>query len=709
MRKIFLFIFTIFWLTSFALDVCSRIVNEADVPLPNAIISNSNKMIVTDRLGSFCLNNVSEKEVIKIHLIGYQDQEFKAVSMPEKIILKKQVLSLSGFNFSEVKSDYFLSSNNKSVIDVDDKNSYNNVAEILAQRADMQIDGIGLAGEEQTASLSGFKPRHTLVMLDGIPLNRNGEAFDLSTIPAEIIQNIEISMSHSNKNMGPVININTKHDSKKGSISYRHVFGSFSLDKHVLSFNKSLSNWQFQLLLSKSYSRNDFKYKVPEEWNLPDKYAYRKFNDKKIYDAALGITFQNRFLIIKYKLLFQDYLKKLPGTILNPDLYKNSRQTGDVWRHFVKFLKPVKNYNLKADFSLSKENTTYDNTRLEPPYNSALYSALNTTDQSVFRTTLSTEYLQPGFYFEYGAEYKNELFTYQDEMLPANSISEKKLENYGLFGKTELKKDIYPSIWQLSGSAGWEKSNRFQDFSNWSISPEYTFQTLLDINFGGSISNGFSYPSFLSLYWKGDTQTVGNPQLEPETSLSWQIFSKLILENNFINFAYRKDKIEDMIIWFLEYNSKWKPDNIGEVEITTWEMEAELEILHFLTLNGVYCLTDARNKTKNSDLYGEKIIYTPENKLNLQAKFNHEDFSANINWSRKGKQNYTMDQQSAEQYISAYELLNANCEQQFYWSDLQFTVGIKLNNITNNMYEIYRYIPQPGFNWQLHLSILWNL
>jgi outer membrane receptor protein involved in Fe transport len=68
-----------------------------------------------------------------------------------------------------------------------------------------------------------------------------------------------------------------------------------------------------------------------------------------------------------------------------------------------------------------------------------------------------------------------------------------------------------------------------------------------------------------------------------------------------------------------------------------------------------------------------------------------------------------MDQQSEKQYIPAYDLVNASINYKFNWIGLQFSVGARANNILNKMYEVYRYIPQPGLNWDVNVGVKWEM
>lgn len=687
-----------------AFDVTGRVLNEAETPLPNAVVSTTEKLVITNANGEFWLKNISSQDSVTIHLIGYKNRIFRAEELPQSIVMERQVLPIPGFNVSASNSTLF--SANKTVIRVNDAENFKNAAEIIFQRADLQFQGTSLNGEQQTISLPGFEARHTLVMLDGIILNKSGEAFDIASIPAEIIDNIEICKNSSG--MGLSININTKLNREKVSAVIKHVFGSFGLDKHAFNFNFNGKSWQGAIFLAKSFSRNDFKYKVDSDWNIPKKFYRRKFNDKEIYDLNLNLKSFHNFVNLDYKLIFQDYFKKLPGTILNPDLFENSRQFGQTWRHFLKFSKAIKNYNLNADLHYSFEESTYDNTRLDSIYNNSLYKTLTTTDQSTFSAKLYTNFASPGFVLEYGINCRYEKFSFDDKLLPENSISSKHLTNIGVFGQTKLERVIYPSKWKLTGSARWDDSNKFSEFTSWSVSPQYTYQTIFDILLGGNVSNGFTYPSFLNLYWKGDTQTSGNPDLKKEEALRWSIFAKLDRQENYLQVTYQEDNLDDMIVWFLEHNSKWKPQNVKKVKINSWNFEAGLRVTDFLTLQGIYSSCDARNKTQSSDLYNKKIIYTPENKINFQTKVQTNHFLAKLSWNYIGKQYYTMDQQSSQQFIPAYDVLNASVNYGFNCLGLHFSFGVRANNILNKLYEVYRYIPQPGFNWDVNVGVKWE-
>ena len=143
---------------------------------------------------------------------------------------------------------------------------------------------------------------------------------------------------------------------------------------------------------------------------------------------------------------------------------------------------------------------------------------------------------------------------------PDQSIEKVYRNNYAVFGKTHLKQKYFPYTTSLTGSARWDYTTDFKDYTSWKIEPEVSYENYFKIFLGGNVANGYTLPSYYSLFWKGDAHVSGNPDLKPESSLSWQIFSKLELLDNSFKVTYRHDDIDDMIIWIRDEWKKWKPE-----------------------------------------------------------------------------------------------------------------------------------------------------
>lgn len=692
------------------LNITGRVVDIDGKPIGDVIITVNNKAVISRENGNFRLVDVSVEDVVNFHKISYKDKKIIAGDITERVILEDDVITIQGLKVIEQRKRELIGSNE--IIVIKASNRSGSAADILQDHTDLQISGTSLTGEEQKIVFPGYKARHTLVMLDGIPINKSGTAFDISTIPAEIIESIEVMKGSSSSiggtgSMGGIININTKRANGKYLAIVRHSFGSFGLDKHSLTLSAANPKIQFYAFVRKSFARNDYKY-IPDE--NPDTLRTRDFNDKSIYDANINLGYSSSIGMLSYKLLFQDFFKKLPGNTESLEWFKNSRLTGQSQKHFFNYSRKLEDYIIKADIFYSLDRSLYDNTRLDSPWSENIYLATLARNRQLSRgIKLHSEYLSDVFYIDWGGDYRYEDFKYTDLNYPDQSIEKVNRNNYAIFGKTQFKQKHFPYTTSLIASTRWDYTTDFNDHTSWKIEPEFSYENYFKIFLGGNVANGYTLPSYYSLFWKGDSHVSGNPDLKPESSLSWQIFSKLEILNNSVKVTYRHDDIDDMIIWDRDFWGKWKPRNLSFAEVKNWDFKLNLSPYKFLEIGAVYTRSFAINRSKNDINYGNTIIYVPNYSLDINVTFDSGNFLSDLSYKLTGEQWMNSDQSATEHRLSAYNLLNAGAEYSVDWKDFKFTPAIRVNNIFNKLYEIYDHVPQPGLNWEVNLGVEWKL
>ena len=693
-----------------ALNITGRVVNVDGKPIESVIIIVNSKAVISRGNGNFRLVDVSVEDEVSFHKISYKDKKVLAGDIKEEIILEEDVISIQGLRVIEQRKRELIGSSE--IVVIKTGSSSGSAADILRDNSDLQVSGIPLTGEEQKIIFPGYKARHTLVMLDGIPLNKSGTAFDISTIPAEIIESIEIVKGSSSSisgagSMGGIININTKRASSKYMANASHAFGSFGLDKHSLTLSAANSTFQFYAFVRKNFARNDFEY-IPAE--NPDTLRTRDFNDKLIYDANISLGYYGSIGMLSYKLLFHDFFKKLPGNTESLEWFKDSRLTGQSQKHIINYSRKLEDYRIKADLFYSLDKSLYDNTRLDLPWSTYTLLATLARNQQISRgIKLHSEYLSDVFYIDWGGDYRYEEFKYTDLKYPIQSIEKVFRNNYAAFGKTQLKQEYFPYTTSLTASTRWDNTTDFNDHTSWKIEPEFSYENYLKIFLGGNVANGYTLPSYYSLFWKGDSHVSGNPDLKPESSLSWQIFSKLKLLDNSFKVTYRHDDIDDMIIWIRDEWKKWKPKNLSAAEVENWDFELNLKLYKFIELRTIYTTSSAINRSKNDPNYGNNIIYVPEYLLNMNLRITSGKFRGNVSYKLTGEQWSNSYQVTAEHLLPAYDLLNADVEYFVKWKEFEFKPAIRVNNIFNKLYEIYNHVPQPGLNWEMNLGIEWKM
>ncbi len=701
--KLIIFILFIFFCHILeGITISGKVLDSQNKPLESVIVSSETRMTLSKKSGYYFLMDVSENDEISFHKIGFEDKIYSAQKIPEKIFLTKKPFLLPGIKVSEtsIKTAGF-EVLNKIIITIDEKKEFENVSEILSQRADIWLKGNSLLGEKKTISLLSHKSKHTLVMIDGIPLNPSGQAFDISTIPADIVENIEIIKGNYSGAIAGIININTKRTPRKLNIKSSQTFGSFGLKKSFFSYTMTNPHFQIFTSISKSYAKNDFEFESFQQPNLEN---IRKNNEKKIWDISLGISNFNDLCDVNYKMQLQQFFKELPPPTNSIELFDNANISGQINRHHLNLGKNITNFYINSDFYYFQDNSIYDNENSTNPW----FAVLGKYSFSSIGSKLNIKNKYSIFQTEMGFDLRKESFEYSEENNPIADISEKNRENSAGFGNIKISKDFFPFTFETNLSSRTEEFSDFNDFFTYRFGLNLIYESWFSYSFGGYVGKAYNIPSFYDLYWN-DHQAKGNPDLKPEKSNGWQIFSKINYLNNFIRISYYKNEIDDVIYWFRTTNY-WKPGNIAIAEISNFEVESEFYLIQFLSFGSSYLRTFAYDKTINEDgthgdFYDKFLIYTPEYQLRFFLALEYKNLSSKISHSITGKQYTTRDQLHESLILPEYFTTDFESSYSFEIKSFKVHLKLDLKNILDKQYEIYAYIPNPGFNWQTGLSV----
>ncbi|KQC07849.1 MAG: hypothetical protein APR54_05480 [Candidatus Cloacimonas sp. SDB] len=718
-KFLILLILVLSWNFLTSINVSGTVYNANKVALENVIISCEGRIFFSDLQGKFFFREVSPQSKITFHKIGFKELELTVADLPAEILMEISVIEIAGMKITSSTRDQRLQENNPvRKISLQESAFRKSLSDILRQDGSLQIRGDGLTGEAQYVVIPGFKPKHTLVMLDGIPLNRTGEAFDISTIPAEIISEIEIyegnALPEGSGSMGGIINIITRRQKKGNSFNLSAGTGSFGLLKGSADLGASFKSYNVNLVYSHRSVRNDFKFKPREYWDDPDSLRTRIYNDKKLQNFSLSLGNADILLPFNYTFMFQDIFKKLPGPTNNPDLFANSRLGSKSARHCLVLKKKFQHLLVENNFNYFVETAEYDNTRIKEIYHNFLdYYVKNQTDYSKLSWKSTVFYRGKNTDLGLNISCARQKFRYREFTFEEDSIPELEENNIAISSVLDKKIAFFPFSFNWNSSARFDNDEEDRQFS-YNLKPELEFNSVFDLLLGISLSRSFLVPSFYELYWKGDTQAVGNPELKSETNNSSQIYSQVTLQDSWVRLAYRSDEITNMIVWFPDYNKTWKPLNISGAEIRNLAISAHFGLLQAFSLDGSVNFTETRDRSYSeagepASYWGKEIIYTPEYFLNLNGAFKYRKFSVHINYSRTGEQWTTRDQLSPVFKLPAFDLWNAEIYYKVPFADWEIETGLILKNLADKFYEIYEYSPQPGFNWEFNLNLKWEI
>jgi outer membrane cobalamin receptor len=242
----------------------------------------------------------------------------------------------------------------------------------------------------------------------------------------------------------------------------------------------------------------------------------------------------------------------------------------------------------------------------------------------------------------------------------------------------------------------------FDDFSSYHLSGKLEYENILQYAAGASWGNSYLLPSFYDLYWKGGLATSGNPELKPEKSQGYQLFSQISHQNSYVKFTYDNKQLDNSIYWYKSLLN-WKPGNIGGAEVTSYNVESKIALGSTTELQFSWLRNFAYDRSDNSAYEGNFLTYVPTSLTKLGIKWQQQGAGINLSYQRTGRRWPSRDHLWG--HLPAYETVNGSVFYQFQLGKLNFTSKLELNNLMNTKYQKYLLTPEPGFNWNLGLRI----
>ncbi|RBQ28358.1 TonB-dependent receptor domain-containing protein [Aliarcobacter vitoriensis] len=316
-------------------------------------------------------------------------------------------------------------------------------------------------------------------------------------------------------------------------------------------------------------------------------------------------------------------------------------------------------------------------------------------------TTYSAKYELPlnNHFLVVGAEYqKSELKDGVFGMEKGNSDVSKEYYQYALYAE-----DNWNIIDPLTLTVG-ARYNKHEDFGD-NISPRvYLSYAATDSwTFKGGVSTGYKAPKATDLYdgitgfgSQGANPMIGNPDLKPEKSISYEIaayyehenkhnFNVTLFQNNF------KDKIETNSDFKGTAGDRWealraangslsKKENVAKATIKGIEVAGKYYILDNLSIKANYTYLNSENKADDKPLSN-----SPKHMYN-----------ATLDWEATSKLNtYLQLSGDIDRYRSTYADSNGNNKDLYYknfsiWNlgaSYKFTKDFTLIGRVNNLFD----------------------
>ncbi|WP_300689749.1 TonB-dependent receptor [Chryseobacterium sp.] len=554
-----------------------------------------------------------------------------------------------------------------------EKNS-TNLSELLRFQSQVYIKENG-RGAVSSPSFRGTTAQQTAFVWNGININSNflGQG-DINNMPLFGYDQIGIkagggSVVYGSGAIGGSIHMNNTLDFNKGFHG-----GLFS---EVASFNT------FNNFVKGSYSNDRFSFKASGNYSVSE-------NDYKVSD----LNYINR----------------------NGNYYNTTFNAGASYKitdeHKVSWQSQF--------FDSSQHYPIYEETETKTKYKSQSVRSLIAWDwnKTKFSNSFKTAYTEENFqYFGAldlpkssggtGKNYilKNDFNYFLNSKWNINLIGEFQV-NKGEGYKSGIG-DVSRNVGSVSALLRYfaTKDLRFEsgfkkDFVEDINSPVlYSFSGKWDTskwyNVGLNLSKNFRYPSFNDIYY----EPGGNKDLRPETSVQVDMNHEFKVKNFKLTVSPYYMGVTDLIVWLPTALGYWQAFNVNKSE--SYGLESQLSFNkqlgnHKIGLNAGYYYTRSIDKETH-----KQRPYVPMHRATANVDYEYRF----LKFFAQGLFNgitYITGDEDRKTAIDPYFILNTGISATVY---KRYTLGVKVNNVTNTYYKTVSFYPLPKRNYSVYVAI----
>jgi outer membrane receptor for ferrienterochelin and colicins len=596
------------------------------------------------------------------------------------------------------------------------------LGDLLDQNAGVETEGLGIAKSFSNISIRGSATNQTLILLNG---QRTNQGFDLSMIPTEDIERIEVikgpaALAYGPDATGGVINIITRVQNQGGSLSTSvGDFGTYQLhgstgDWHIGPWQGSLSGNGFN---TNGYTANTDLV----NWELDQSSHFDLGQDQ----AALTAN----------------YVYKNGGSPNGDSLSTydtgqfdtDDREVKKAFSTVANDERTMGNWTLNPSFSYNYANVTRLN-----PIGQDLEAGVPPTDLNIYNTfdflTNATGQWNDWFHsLSFGVEFRSEQVQGTEGL--GDGVRTNDVTSFSVKGTLGFTQTL--SL-QWSGRLDWYNTYNLIEFDpEGTLKYEWTHNQ--DVYF--SAGTGFRYPDFDELYHPeidylivdssgnptgvpvefGDGE-VGNPHLQPENSvnletgidLGWNNFSFKI--NGFSNF-YTNLIIPAEILFnsplypgpVTETNGNvianpvpyWSYDNVSQALVIGLETNFNWDFSKWGSIYGGYTFADSTDTQTHQFIPGrmrDKVSggfifrFEKDSELNIYEQYVDRNPAV-----------YTGPQNDPPIVIaSAYSLLNTDFKTQI---DMDMKAFLSFKNLLNQQYATIQGLIMPGRYFEVGTTV----
>ncbi|MDW5289921.1 TonB-dependent receptor plug domain-containing protein [Formosa sp. PL04] len=594
-----------------------------------------------------------------------------------------------------------------------------NVADAIRYFSGVQLKDYGGIGGLKTVNIRSMGSQHTGVFYDGVRLGnaQNGQVdlgkYSLSNMEEVSLyqgQRTDLDQSANGYASANSIYLKSKlpdfENEKKYAADLTFKTGSFGLVNPSLSFDYRLSD-KLAARISSELVSADGEYEFRYTNGSYDTIAVRNNADIKSYrlEAALyGNPSEKSSWQIKY--YFFDSERGLPGAIVANRFERPQR----LWDQ-NSFVQGEFRYEVSDSYFFvirGKYEDVY--TRYVDPEIVSLDGILdNRYNQKKYYTSIvNTVKLKPFWDVSLASDFEESTldanlyrFAYPKRFTLLNALA----SNF-FFKRVNLQLSVLSTTVYETVQA-YDSADDFQKFSPSVLLNVQPFQNS-DLRLRAFYKNIFRMPTFNDLYYT----FVGNTFLRPEDSEQIDFGFSYQHANPSAFFEVQADVykvwITDKIVAVPGANLfRWMMLNLGKVETTGVEvgLKSSLKFTADLDVTGMvnYTYQKSIDVTPGSNSYGDQIPYIPLNSGSATVMAGFKAFQLNYSFIYTGSR-YSQKANIESNYVQPWYTHDLSVNYTFPFFENPMQVGVEVNNVLNQQYDVIKNFPMPGRSYRLTLN-----
>lgn len=729
-------------------SVCGRVLDAHDsAPVSGAVVTIDGTAweAATDQDGWFAFYDLPPGDYrMAVSAEGYYckrgvESEVSVLGSAMIVVhLRRRLTTVEPINVRAVRE--IVSSESMVVLDrrqIDDSRAHD-LSEVLGEVPGVQVESDG-TGRGSNVCIRGSSSEQVLVLVDGHRLNpAGGGQADLSSIPLEMIERVEIYKGSASAQFGPdamagAINIITQSSAASAmsagfdqNISSWHgrrsAFSVRSLgDNEGLSLNASITT-------ERAARDFPFAYSVAPTDTVIEgrRLNNRSHSDNYFLSGRMGWGSETE---LTASLQVYESSQGLPGAAREQNPF--AKRTDDRL-----LLTSNLRHHLGRDIYLAARLgwSRLDQDLVDLESSSAdRYHVAHSDRTFTEGLTLKWESAE-AWSVQLGADGSQQRLEHHDYLIPRRSTGITERSTWS--GHAEIRRSVgLPSgLWfrqlMIDGviryddatttphdtipAYPWDPARQAVTVARWtprtgaSLSSDGALKTTVRFSHGSS----FRLPSINALFWEGDARSTGNPDLRPEVMLATNWGGSVRYEAGRHRFeaglTWFHRRVDDLVRWVQTGpDGIWKPVNLGSARITGREDFVRLSLWdQRVVLDYQNTLTDARNRVPGPNSYDKHLTHTPRYSTRVALAINsgpvRVQYATRLvgrRWATEANTKWYDGQRLDDLDLSVTVPISSS------W---KLSGDVSIKNLLDEDYVIITHHPAPGRNWRAGLGVVFN-